>query len=499
MSIFSHSRWNLIALGFVLTSNLISVPFVINKLGLFNFGRAGILLAAWAPLLLIGNVLGQSAIKIISSRLSSEDEIAAQRTISTSFYLCVLFSLVAGLLFLIIGFLVLHFKLIGGYSFYELILIVFAGVLQQVVVLFQSFATARQRFKFIAKYTAFSSFITLFFIVVIVSYQPSVVGYLLGIFFGFLGSAISWWIGLVRLQGRLFFKSYKPEVREIFKFGYLQSISQVAGTFSNQIDRYMLASFSGALFVGQFNAARRLQEAFYMLVVKASEVLFPHFGYTTNSSLEYKKNFYLLSSWMVVTFSALTLGPIMTLAYPALHLWVGEGVANGGGFLLSIAVASSLVNSSSLVYTYCALGTGQLKYLVRISIAYSVITVGLTVILILLIGPYAAGLGMLIASVVRVILSILIVKRHFFKDVRLTELFVSSIMPILITFLLAILWSFYVSSIIFTWPYLIAMYIVISLSILISILATSSMSVFGRILIINNLRRRFSKLGKSLY
>jgi O-antigen/teichoic acid export membrane protein len=487
LSILKHAKWNLIALLFTIISNLITIPFVVNKIGVSSFGRAGIVISIWTPLLLIGFILGQSAVKMISARLSMSDELAAQRAISTTFYFCVIFSAISSFIFLIINFFVLYLKPIDGHPFIEITLAASAIFFQQFVILFQSFASARQSFKFITKYTAFSSIITIFLIVAFVYISPSVIGYLLGIFLGFLVSAILWWVGLIKLQGPIIFRSYKIEALEVFKFFSLQSISQISGSFANQIDRYMLAGFSNIIYVGQYNIANRLQEALNIFVLKATEVTFPHFGKTANASYKERKNFYLMSSWLAVTLSSLTFGPLMALSYAAIDLWVGKSVGSSGGLLLTTLVAGGLVGSGSNVYTYFALGTGQLKNLMKISMVYSFATVGFTIVLILSIGPNAAGFGILLASIIRVILSIRIVKIYSFKDLKFAELIVCSILPIFITFTLAVAWSFFIPSIVFTWSRFLFIYLMISFSILFTILACSYMTSFGRAFIVKNL------------
>ena len=67
-----------------------------------------------------------------------------------------------------------------------------------------------------------------------------------------------------------------------------------------------------------------------------------------------------------------------------------------------------------------------------ISVAYSVVTVVPTVVLIRAYGPQAAGAGILIASVVRVAATLVVTRRGFFPQLHWGQLLVSSVLPLAI-------------------------------------------------------------------
>ena len=59
----SNSRWNLLSFGTALLINLVTIPIAIHLIGLPAFGRAGLVLAVYAPFMIIGTVLSQALIK----------------------------------------------------------------------------------------------------------------------------------------------------------------------------------------------------------------------------------------------------------------------------------------------------------------------------------------------------------------------------------------------------------------------------------------------------
>ena len=84
----SNSKWNLAAFACGLAAQFITVPFVIRWIGLGEFGRAGLVLAVWAPLMLVGTVLGQATTREMSARLGAGKTQSAARVIDSAMLLC---------------------------------------------------------------------------------------------------------------------------------------------------------------------------------------------------------------------------------------------------------------------------------------------------------------------------------------------------------------------------------------------------------------------------
>ena len=435
-SLLENSRWNLLAFVCGLAGNFVTIPFIVRWTSLEIFGQAGLVLAVCAPLMLIGTVLGQALIREMSSHLGAGEEEFAGRTLDAALRLCLLAS-AAGWGLLIVGGPWITSFLTRKDTHSESLVIAFlitatGWFTQQVSLVLQSSCVARQDFRSVAKVAAFSAVASIAATLGITWAVPTLEGYLCGVVAGFALSLGCW---LFQLRDdvcwqRVFRGERKQELTALLHFGKWQGLAQLTGAFGNQIDRYALGALAPVAIVGQYNVANRLQEAAYIGVVKAGEVLFPRFGSLSTSSSQERCRFFQTASWLMGTFSAALLAPLVPLAGTVLTLWVGDEAANGGAQLLSTLVLGGIVGAGSNVFVYYAMGIGQNAPVAFISVLYSVITVACTVLLIKTIGPIAAGSGLLVASVVRVAAALVITRRNFFPQLHWGELVVSSVLPL---------------------------------------------------------------------
>lgn len=480
MGILKNSLWNIIALSFTLIANLITIPFVIKSIGLSEFGNAGFFIAAGSPLLIIGTVIGQSAIRIMSFKLALEDNLGAKSASVAAFYLCILFSLIGSLIFVIFFPAIFHSISSRSFDNQGFFIIAIAISAQQLVIVFQSISSAHQNFKMIAAFTAGSAVITIVAIFSMVCLYPTAVGYLCGVALGFIGAMFLWWYGVIKLYGSLRYHRTTEVHGELLRFGFWQFISQFAGSVANQIDRYVLASHSSIAILGQFNVANRLQEAVFICAIKATEVLFPYFGSISQNDIRQQANFYLSISWVAMTFYATVMVPLIVLSDPILCLWVGERVANGGAVLLCTLVIGGLIGAGTNVYANFAMGTGRNISLTWLTLVYSLLVILITIVAISYFGPYAAGVGIVIGSIARMGLTFFILCKDSFKFVTVSQLMSSNLMPLLVGLLVAGMWWSFSDIQITNWFSLVLTYILISFLTCTSIALTSLLTRFGR-------------------
>ena len=97
MSIAANSRWNLLGFGCTLAAHLITVPVVIDRIGLGEFGRAGLVIAIWMPLF-IGAVLGMSVVRVVSSAPERGQHSATLRALNNALFICLPLCLVMAVL-----------------------------------------------------------------------------------------------------------------------------------------------------------------------------------------------------------------------------------------------------------------------------------------------------------------------------------------------------------------------------------------------------------------
>lgn len=443
-SLLSNSRWNLLGFACGLLANFVTLPFVVRWIGLSEFGHAGLVLAVTAPLTLIGTVIGQALVREMSARRGAGDAAGAQRICDAALRLGVLAGVAGWVALVLAGPWVAHAILgrdLPHDGLRRSFMIAAAGWLaQQLCIVLQGASAGRQDFRSVARVAAFSGAATVASTLALTAAVPTVDGYLTGVATSF-GLTLACWLFVQRSSLRLpsiARGDLRTESRALLHFGKWQGMAQLAGAFGNQIDRYALGALAPVAVVGQYNVANRLQEAAYIGVVKGGEVLFPHFGSLASKSIEERARVFQIASWVVGTFSAMLLVPMVPLADSVLALWIGPQAGSDTAFLLRTLVLGGIVGCGSNVFVYYAMGMGRNAPVAWISLTYSAATVLFTVLLIRAYGPLAAGAGLLVASAGRVTASLVVTRRQFFPQLGWSELLVSSVLPLAVGVALAL-------------------------------------------------------------
>lgn len=434
-SLLSNSRWNLFAFACTLGAHVLIVPVVVRLIGLEGYGRAGLVIATWAPLVLVGTVLGQATTREIAARWRSDTPADAQAVASAALVLCSLGCVACGALFLWLGPHLLHALDRGAPAkawWGEVAALAPGWVAQQFSLVLQSTAAARQDFRTIARISALSALATLVLTLGITSEVPTPQGYLLATSASFAAGALisavlAWYaaptlFGLPRWQ--------RDAVAALLHFGKWQTLAQLAGTLGNQMDRYVLATLASPAVIGQFNAANRLQEAAYAGVIKVAEVLLPRFGADYRVDAGKRERLFLVASTTVMVFSGALLTPMIILSEPLMRLWVGPVAADGGALLLSTLVVGGLIACGSNVASLYLMGIGQNAPVAGFSVVYSLLTILLTVLTLKAFGPLAAGVGLALASTVRVALALAWIKVRALPTMRWPDIATSTVLPL---------------------------------------------------------------------
>lgn len=481
----ADSRWNLIAFACGLLANLVTIPFVVRWIGVAEFGCAGVVLAVTAPLTLIGTVIGQAVVREVSARLADADAAGGAAGLIAALRLCTVASAVVAVALWCAGPWITVAILGPQYAAAELFVpfAIAAGgwAAQQLVLVFQGNSMAHQDFRTVAGVAMASAVMTVASTLVAASALPNAVGYLAGVASGFAFTLALWtWVSRAQLHG-LASAGSGQHLRALLRFGKWQGLSQLAGALGNQVDRYALGAYATTVAVGQYNIANRLQEAAYIGVVKAGEVLFPHFGRMSGRPVAERAVEYHTASWVVGVFSAAALAPMIPLAASILQLWIGPQAGAEAPLLLRTLVFGGIVGCGSMVFTYYAMGIGRTEPLAGISVLYSVVTVALTAVLIGNYGASAAGVGLLIASVVRVAAALIITRREFFPGTSLQDLLVGSVLPIAAGSVVA--WLVYEAGIeAANWPSLTMEYVAIGAAVVAVSCAMSALLPSGRLI-----------------
>ena len=483
--LLSGSKWHLLGFGFVLASHFAIVPVVISKIGLSAFGAGGLLLAAFAPLTLVGTVLGQATVRETAHNLAANDIAKAGQSLTAILLLCLAGCLgVAALAASISPWaLAAVGRDVAGMIDGTAVAITFAGwAAQQFSLVLQSVMLAAQRYAFVAIASGLSAIATMAATIGLVIATPSTSGYLAGTALAFgltlLVWAITCHVALPGLWTRE--RVSRSQFKAIAHFCGWQACTNFVGVLGQQMDRYVLGALTSLAVVGQYNVAMRLQEVAHMGVLKACEVLFPHFRVTLGDPVRQRLAVFLRSSWALNTVAACALAPLVPLAEPLLQLWVGPEAAHGATPMLQMLAAAGIFGAASNVYSFHAMATGHAVRLAGLSTVHAALAIVMTVALISSFGASAAGGGYLLANVVRVPLVLMLSRRYFDRSVSWGALAGCVLPPLLAGLVIAALWTWLAALYPQSWLSLFAAYAVVALSALAGSVVATLLTRHGR-------------------
>ena len=406
--LIGNSNWNFAAFTVAVLSNFLTLPYVVHRIGIAQFGLGGLILAMLAPFMFVGTVIGQACVREIAPMLAERRTEAARQTFSSALALC-LCGCAAVLLVFGIGGSYLVQRFIGAtteasQSLQVACLVATVGwAAQQILQVFQSTIVSAQQFRALATLNVVAVVASSLCLLAATWIDPTLFGFLSGTAAGFMVTLLLTF-GQARRHAGAMFPLTRPRIADlqrIMAFCRWQVPAQLAGSVALQTDRYLLGATATMSVVGQFNVAIRLQEVVYMGVLKISEVLFPHFSAAAEKPLEQQVPVFMTSSWLVNMVAAAALAPLIPLSASLVTLWVGAEAAEVGAPMLRTLVTSGILGSGLNVFSYFAMGTGHSKRLGVMALAHSAVVALCSVVLILTWGPLVAGAGFLIANVLR--------------------------------------------------------------------------------------------------
>lgn len=482
----SNSRWNLIAFGISLAINFATVPIVISYIGLDAFGVAGLVLAIYAPFMLVGTVLSQAMVRELSPRMVAGDFEHAAPVLSTGLFLCAVGSVAVVALLALVGETSVHLLSKQSSTAVNWSLAFFVAGLgwaaQQGVLILQATVAATQRYASLAGISAAAAVVNSVSIVAGSMLLPGYLGFLLGTSIGFLLSLALWVVLVRRLMPRLFPlpRFGRREVRGITEFGKWQGGAHFAGAVGNQVDRYVLGVLAPLVVVGQYNVAMRLQEVVHMGLLKATEVLFPYFTVTIDDPLERRASFFIQASWILNVLGVAALAPLIPLSNELLTLWINKETADGGAQMLRTLAAAGILGCGVNVYYFFAIGTGQSARMAGLTVAHALLTVVLTIVAIKTFGPLAAGVGYLVANAIRLGVTLWFTGQHFSAARGIRKLIQCTLTPLIVGLLLAVAWwqAHWLAPA--GWGQLLAAYVTVAASVACISVAATALSTNGR-------------------
>lgn len=431
--IVSNSRWNVIGFMVSVLANFVTIPIAVAAVGLDEFGAAGLVLAIYAPFSVVGTVLGQALVLELAPRFVDRDHASFNRILSVVIVLAAAACLMVLALFWLIGEQIL--RLMTGPSqdwFVPIIICGLGWVAQQGCLIMQSLIMATRNFARLAVASSLGAVLAASTVVIASKLWPTASGFLIGTAVGywltFVALAVSVW---GNLRGTVHFAPWNgADVRAMLRFGKWQGLAHLAGAAGNEADRYALGAMAPLPTVGQFNVARRLQDVVHMGVLRVTEVLFPHFSITATAPLETRLHFFLRASWICNMVAVVALAPLIPVANDLITLWVNEAAAQLGGPALRTLATAGVLGAGGVMYAYYVMSTGRSALLGKLNTLHAALLVPLTVLSIWALGPLGAGLGYLVANLLRLGVFASLSKADFAPRLGFAEIFSHCVAPL---------------------------------------------------------------------
>lgn len=487
----SNSNWNFAAFAAGVFANFLTLPYVVHRIGMAQFGSGGLILAVLAPLMLVGTVIGQACVRELAPMMAEQRFDAARVTFSTALALCLGGCLAVFLVFGLGGSLLMS-RLMSAQTaampdLKAICLVAVAGwVAQQFFQVVQAAISATQQYRVLATLNGVSATTSALCLLLATWVAPTLLGFLGGTALGFGLTLLLSAIQLRRHVAAMFplVRPRRADLWRILAFSRWQGSAQLAGAMALQTDRYLLGATAAMSTVGQFNVAIRLQEVVYMGVLKISEVLFPHFSASAAKPVEHQVPVFMASSWLINAIAAAALAPLIPLSGALITLWVGPDAAQAGAPMLRTLVTAGIVGSGMNVFTYFALGNGYTKHLGVMALVHSVTVAVCSTALILTWGPLAAGAGFLVANVMRLAWAIAVTPRLLGGAVRMAGVAKSTLPPIAAGLLIG--WAPWPAAVVAvaSWPGLAIGYASIVATVLLTAVLLSSLGAQSRALIL---------------
>jgi O-antigen/teichoic acid export membrane protein len=482
-----NSVWNLLAFAVGIVANLITLPFVVQRLGITQFGICGLWIALAAPLTLVGTTLGQSAAQGIARYVSRGDQVAATEFCATIIAIAIVgIAGIGSLLGLIAPRIASGVFPSYAPSPHALQLtsmtLALGWMAQQLSLLMQGVHVACQSYRRIATVTGLGAMGGPLLVFGIVGTRPDVEGYILALSLGYGLTALLWLISiLVSFPWCLAHpRVYASMRKSIAAFTGWQMLAQLVANMAGQIDRYLLGAWVNANAVGYYNVSQRLEEVAYIGVIRTGDALFPQFSINAGEGLARQSEIFFRGSWMLNLIAGMVIAPLLVWAPSLLGVWVGPKTSLFATPVLRVLTVGGMLGCAGNVFTLYALGVAKTRYTALLSVTTAVTTTLASILLLRTFGFAAAGVGGVAGMLINVAVMIWLTRRHFGDHGRARRICSAIVLPIGTSLAVAALLMVVRVPIQNSWPRVIIGYAMTSLLIMFSVVLVSGVTRDGR-------------------
>jgi O-antigen/teichoic acid export membrane protein len=403
-----NALWNVMPLVWSSLLGLVTIPIVVNGLGMEHFGVLGLFVVLVAPMSLANMGLAEATIKYVAKYAHGGDYARCGTFVRTTLF----FSLVVGVL----GGLVI--ARVGPLLALRLFNIVRtdAQLVRDCMTLVGITWTANQMSSVLvgipASFHAFrrvaicqmmiSTFLAAAGVAAVLSGE-GLYGYTAANLVGAVVGLGVWYIAARALMpGESFFpRPDNASWLRAYRFGVWRLASQLGGLLAGQSERFLLGVFLTPQAVGLYSVARNIETRAYTIVHKMSEVLFPLFSTVEGESVDRKLDLLLRTSWLSTSLGVCGLVPMVGLANPLLGAWIGRETAEQAGLVLQLLAAAGILGCANNAVNFYLLGTGRTRAVAVLSLTAGLSAVAVAAVVLPRFGLNGAAISAVVSMVVQ--------------------------------------------------------------------------------------------------
>ena len=485
-----NATWNVVPLGWAFVIGMAAIPFVVNRIGVADFGLFGIFSLLLVPASLASMGFGEATIKFASAHIYRGELATAARYVRTTLAMNLVVGVIGAVVIWLLGpaMILAWFNVPAGdetkiRDCCQLMAAVW--LFNQVSAVFMGVPVAFQDFRRVAFVQIIISTVTTALGVGFVWVGWGLWGYSLASALGSLTAMVAWY-----LCGRALFTGislYPALYRDVwgtsFRFGGWQAVAQIGALLANQSERFLLGVFLNATSLGFYNIALNLEQKAYVVVFKLSEVLFPMFSALSSETAEAKADKLIRTTWLLTLLAASILVPLVPFAQPLLSLWINPEIgAQAYSILQYLAIGGTLGCVSNASYFFL-LGNGHSRVIAELTFATGATTVGAALWLLPAYGFAAAALPGIASMIVQQVVLYRVLRRSILAN-RLSRVsfFCAAQLPVFVSIAVCLtglrLGIQHLST---TWPKLVGGYLLLSLTCGIVIILLTGITAYGRL------------------
>ncbi len=365
-----NSFYNVIGWGWIIVLNIMTIPYIVHKLGYDAYGILVLVLLVLGYFAFLDFGLGDAVIKYISHYYTLKDFRKINRIINSILFLFIIIGLIGGgLIVLFTRFFALKiFKIpmqlqsTAVYCFYlgaiGFFLNLIFGVISKIPEALQRFDLSNRNNVITGTTITLSNVLVLFLghglkEVVIVNILGSALGISL------------FYVTDKKLIPQLTFnlKFDFRDFREIFQFGLYTIFTRFSGIITNSINQLFVGFLIGTTGVAIFSVPFKIVSKFQGFIYRLAFIIFPVSSeLLAQKDLEKLQNVYLKLSKYVFLLSSIFFVPLIAYSNKILFYWMGADFASKGTYLMTMISLTFYLISLTMVPGLVALGLGKPRY-----------------------------------------------------------------------------------------------------------------------------------------